>query len=776
MIIQKIATELKVKQSQISAAVQLLDEGATVPFIARYRKEATGALDDTQLRDLQERLVYLRDLEDRRGVILRSIEEQGLLTAALRNQIGDADSKTRLEDLYLPFRPKRRTRAQMAREAGIEPLLKPLLDGSPHSPQQCAESFINTDAGYADSSAVLDGAAAILIERIGEHADLLTRLREQIWQDATLQVKVAKGKEADGAKFRDYFDHREPLKRTPSHRVLAILRGVQEKCLTTRFDLDEHLGHYDALVCSQITFNNQGSCGRWVQDTLAKGLRSKLLPAFEKELMSRLRESAETEAIRVFSRNLKELLLSAPAGMRPTLGLDPGLRTGVKVAVIDGTGKLVAHSTIYPHVPRNAWDRSIDELAKLCSTHRVQLISIGNGTGSRETDALVTDLFKRHPEINAQKVMVSEAGASIYSASELAAREFPNLDVTIRGAVSIARRLQDPLAELVKIEPKAIGVGQYQHDLNQTRLAQGLEAVVEDCVNRVGVDLNTASEALLARISGLTPTLARNIVAYRDEHGAFANRTTLKKVTRLGPKAFEQAAGFLRIANSSQPLDSSSVHPEAYGLVKTIASRHQRALPGLIGDVTFLRSLKPAEYTDSQFGEFTVRDILQELEKPGRDPRPEFRTARFQDGIEQPKDLKVGMSLEGTVTNVANFGAFVDIGVHQDGLVHISQLADRFIKDPHELVKPGDIVQVRVLDVDLERMRIALSMKSESRASATPATSSARSRHQAPTTARNLEHANKRAVPTRARTPDAGNEGTLGQLLRQAQQKNKQRR
>ncbi|WP_421865918.1 Tex family protein [Motiliproteus sp.] len=761
MLHQRIASELQVKPSQVEAAVKLLDEGATVPFIARYRKEVTGALDDSQLRQLQERLTYLRELDDRREVILRSIEEQGLLSGALRAQLMDADSKVRLEDLYLPYRPKRRTKAQMAREAGIEPLLEQLLQGDGQTPEQLAQGYRNADAGYADTEAVLAGAAAILIERISEQADLVSRLRDQIWRDAPLQVLVIKKKAEEGAKFRDYFDHREPLKRVPSHRALAILRGVQEKVLTAKLDLEEQIGHYDSLVSQQVRFAAQGRCGDWVRQTLAKGLRSKLIPQLEKELIGRMREAAEEEAIRVFSRNLKQLLLSAPAGRRPTLGLDPGLRTGVKVAVVDSTGKLVAHSTIYPHVPRNDWDGSIESLAKLCKQHRVELISIGNGTGSRETDALVSDLFKRYPEIKAQKVMVNEAGASVYSASELAANEFPDLDVTIRGAVSIARRLQDPLAELVKIEPKAIGVGQYQHDLNQTNLAYSLDGVVEDCVNQVGVDLNTASEALLARISGLSTTLARNIVAYRDENGAFANRTALKKVARLGPKAFEQAAGFLRIQDGKQPLDGSSVHPEAYDLVKKIAAENNRTLPSLIGDAAFLRNLNPQQYVDDRFGDFTVRDILNELEKPGRDPRPEFKTARFQDGVEKPSDLKPGMRLEGTVTNVANFGAFVDIGVHQDGLVHISQLADRFVKDPQDIVKPGDIVQVRVLEVDLKRQRISLSMKREETGTHQPKTKSNRPKTAAKSSAKGNQQRATSSV------------GTFGQLLQQAQKKTK---
>ena len=781
MIHQQIATELSVKPRQVEAAVQLLDDGATVPFIARYRKEATGALDDAQLRQLQQRLVYLRELENRRGVILASIEEQGKLTDALRKQLEGADSKTRLEDLYLPYKPKRRTKAQQAREAGLEPLLEQLLSGDKRGPEALANGYTNPAAGYADSDAVLDGAAAILIERCAERAELIGQLRERIWRDAVLQVRVVKGKADSGSKFSDYFDHREPLKRTPSHRALAILRGVQEKVLSIKLDLESELAALEGVVCAQVRFNSQSACGRWVRQALVQGLRMKLLPQLEKVLIGRLREAAEAEAIRVFSRNLKELLLSAPAGMRPTLGLDPGLRTGVKAALVDATGKLVAHRTIYPHAPRNDWDGSINTLAKLCTEYGVELISIGNGTGSRETDALVAELLKRHPEVNAQKVMVSEAGASVYSASELASNEFPDLDVSIRGAVSIARRLQDPLAELVKIEPKAIGVGQYQHDVDQKLLAQGLEAVIEDCVNAVGVDLNTASEPLLARISGLSPTLAHNIVAYRDQHGAFNNRSQLKKVTRLGPKAFEQAAGFLRIRNGSQPLDGSSVHPESYGLVKSIAQQHQRPLAGLIGDSDFLRKLRPSDYTDNQFGEYTVRDILQELEKPGRDPRPAFRTARFQEGIEHPKDLKPGMRLEGTVTNVANFGAFVDIGVHQDGLVHISQLADRFVKDPHELVKPGDIVQVRVLEVDLKRKRIGLSMKSEDSAGSARSNRAAAERsgganknqpsaRQSHSQGNSQRGSQQRGQQSKAQA-GGSREGTLGYLLRQAQQR-----
>ncbi len=709
---QIIANAINARPQQVEAAIELLDDGATVPFIARYRKEATGALDDTQLRALQQQLGYLRELEERRQTIISAIDEQGKLDQPLKRALLAADTKTRLEDLYQPFKSKRRTKAQIAREAGLGPLAQQLAQGSERRPDQLAAAFVNPDAGFPDLESVLQGAQAILVEQFGEAAELLGQLRSLLWKQGRLEVSVAKGKEQEGIKFSDYFAHSEPLRNIPSHRLLAILRGRAEGCLKFSLTLEDPQ-QPEARISGHWQLPQRGPCAEWLQTVVQQCWKRKLQPQLEKELIGQAREQAEAAAITVFARNLEALLLAAPAGLKATMGLDPGLRTGVKVAVVDATGKLLDQATIYPHVPRNRWDEAIDTLARLCLKHEVELISIGNGTGSRETDKLAAELLQKHPRIRAQKLLVSEAGASVYSASELAAREFPDLDVSIRGAVSIARRLQDPLAELVKIEPKAIGVGQYQHDVNQTRLAASLDGVVEDCVNAVGVDLNTASEALLGHISGLTPTLARNIVEFRDQQGAFNSRTALKKVPRLGPKAFEQAAGFLRINQGSQPLDGSSVHPEAYGLVKRIAERHQRRLETLIGDTDFLRQLQPTDYTDAQFGEYTVADILKELEKPGRDPRPSFKTARFQDGVETLEDLTPGMRLEGVITNVTNFGAFVDIGVHQDGLVHISALADRFVKDPHELVKAGEIVSVRVLEVDAQRRRIALSMKSE---------------------------------------------------------------
>ncbi|OMH28103.1 Tex family protein [Motiliproteus sp. MSK22-1] len=715
-ISQQIAESINAQSQQVDAAISLLDEGATVPFIARYRKEVTGALDDTQLRQLQTQLVYLRDLNDRRQVIITAIEEQGKLTRELKQQLQEAETKTRLEDLYQPFKSKRRTKAQIAREAGLEPLSQQLLTAPQQSqqpePQQLAVKYLNSEAGFADQDAVLEGAQAILVEQFSEAAELVGKLRNMLWNEGHLEVSVTKGKEQEGAKFRDYFEHSESIRKIPSHRLLAILRGKKESILKTAIRLPEQI-QPENHISQYWQLNHRGPIGVWLQNAVNQCWKRKLQPQLEKELINQSKSQAEEDAILVFARNLKELLLAAPAGFKATLGLDPGLRTGVKVAVVDGTGKLLEHTTIYPHVPRNKWDESISHLASLCKKHQVELISIGNGTGSRETDKLTSELLKKHPEIKAQKLVVSEAGASVYSASELAAKEFPDLDVSIRGAVSIARRLQDPLAELVKIEPKAIGVGQYQHDVNQSQLAHSLDSVVEDCVNNVGVDLNTASEALLGHISGLNTTLARNIVDYRDQHGVFASRTALKKVPRLGPKAFEQAAGFLRITQGKQPLDGSSVHPEAYSLVQQIAGQNQRSLESLIGDESFLRNLNPSNYVNQQFGEYTVKDILKELEKPGRDPRPSFKAARFEEGVEELKDLKAGMKLEGVVTNVTNFGAFVDIGVHQDGLVHISALADRFVKDPYDVVKAGDIVQVRVLDIDIPRRRIALSMKSD---------------------------------------------------------------
>jgi len=700
---QQIAQELQVRPQQVSAAIGLLDEGATVPFIARYRKEVTGALDDTQLRNLHERLGYLRDLNDRRDTVLTSIREQGKLSAELERQIMAADSKGRLEDLYLPYRPKRRTKAQKAREAGLEPLAEQLLEKPSANPPALAQPFVKGDLSSADEA--LEGARQILIERFAEDADLLGNLRNWLQKQGELHVRAAKGKADEHSKFRDYFDYNEPLRKVPSHRALAILRGEQEGVL-------KH------SLLPPTGFENEGSerisrhhrlQGRWLLDCAAQCWKQKLQPQLSSDLLKQLRQQAEAEAINVFARNLKDLLLAAPAGPRTTLALDPGLRTGCKVAVVDATGKLLATDTIYPHAPQKQWDRSLASLSKLVSTHKVELVSVGNGTASRETEQLAKELAQKHSGLTV--VMVSEAGASVYSASENAAKEFPALDVSLRGAVSIGRRLQDPLAELVKIEPKAIGVGQYQHDVDQSQLAHSLDAVVEDCVNHVGVDVNTASVELLTQVAGLNRTTATNIVAHRDENGPFRNRKQLLKVARLGPKAFEQCAGFLRIREGEHPLDNSAVHPESYAVVNEIASQQNCRLEALIGNSQQLNQVN-RQALGEQFGQYTVSDILRELEKPGRDPRPEFRTAKFADGVEKLSDLQPGMKLEGVITNVTNFGAFVDIGVHQDGLVHISQLADRFVSDPHELVKAGDIVQVQVMEVDPHRKRISLTMKS----------------------------------------------------------------
>jgi uncharacterized protein len=726
-ITQRIADELSVHPNQVQAAIDLLDEGATVPFISRYRKEATGSLDDTQMRNLEERLRYLRELEERRSTILKSVAEQGKLTPELERDLLDADSKVRLEDLYLPYKPKRRTKAMIAREAGLEPLAEALLADPMLLPEDAALAYVAADKGVADVKAALEGARHILIEKFSEDAELLGKLREYLWDNGVLKSAVVAGKETEGAKFRDYFDSREPIKAIPSHRALAQLRGRNEGFLQLALVLEEDEAQGRAAPpnrCEQMiarrflkkpSLPQAGEGGRpadkWLMETVRWAWRVKIFLHLDLELTSRLREAAEAEAIRVFARNLHDLLLAAPAGPRTTIGLDPGLRSGVKVAVVDTTGKLVDYATIYPHEPKREWDKSVAVIAALAARHRAELVSIGNGTASRETDKLASEVIKRHPELKLLKLVVSEAGASVYSASELAAREFPDVDVTIRGAVSIARRLQDPLAELVKIDPKSIGVGQYQHDVNQYELARGLDAVVEDCVNKVGVDVNTASAPLLARISGLNATLAGNIVSYRDQHGAFPNRSALKKVPRLGDKTFEQAAGFLRIMSGNNPLDASAVHPEAYPLVERIGARLKVGIKGLIGDSATLRRLAPAEFTDEKFGLPTVKDILAELEKPGRDPRPEFRTATFQEGVEELKDLQPGMILEGVVTNVAAFGAFVDIGVHQDGLVHISALAQKFVKDPHSIVKAGDVVRVKVLEIDPVRHRIALTMR-----------------------------------------------------------------
>lgn len=731
VIEHQIAGELNARPEQVQAAVRLLDEGATVPFIARYRKEVTGGLDDSQLRTLESRLGYLRELADRRQVILRSIEEQGKLTPELARELNDADSKTRLEDLYLPYKPKRRTKGQMAIEAGLEPLADLLLGDPMKDPEQEAVRFLNAEQGITDGKAALDGARYILMERFAEQADLLEKLRDYLWQNATLRARVVAGKEQEGAKFKDYFEHDEPLHKAPSHRVLAMLRGRNEGILNLALVTgeDEGTSPCEGIITHHLRLNLQSRpADKWLQGVVSWTWKIKLSLQMETELIGRIRESAEEEAIKVFAMNLKDLLMAAPAGMRCTMGLDPGIRTGVKVAVVDATGKLVDHATIYPFEPKRQVDQSLKTLSELCQKHKVELISIGNGTASRETDRLVSDLFERYPAAKAQKIVVSEAGASVYSASELASQEFPDLDVSIRGAVSIARRLQDPLAELVKIDPKSIGVGQYQHDVGQSQLARRLDAVVEDCVNAVGVDVNTASVALLNRVSGLSQTLAQNIVAYRDENGAFQHRQQLLKVSRLGPKAFEQCAGFLRIRSGSNPLDGSAVHPESYPVVERILAKLEQTVDSLLGNSSLLRTLKPTDYTDEQFGVPTVTDIIGELDKPGRDPRPEFKTATFKEGVEKISDLVPEMVLEGVVTNVTNFGAFVDIGVHQDGLVHISSLTDRFVKDPREVVKAGDIVRVKVLEVDVPRKRISLTMRLDEKAGQ-PARKPAEPRH-----------------------------------------------
>ena len=714
-IIETISQELSARAAQVEAAVRLLDEGATVPFIARYRKEVTGGLDDTQLRHLEERLGYLRELGERRVAVLKSIEEQGKLTAELQLAIASADTKQRLEDLYLPFKPKRRTKAQIAREAGLEPLADAILADPGQSPEGFAADYLSAEKGVPDVAAALEGARQILMERFAEDPELAGRLRDHLWEHGILVSKVVEGKEEEGNKFSDYFDYREPIAKVPSHRALAFFRGRNQGVLT--LDLLSGEGEDPDAVCRGLIANrfgirHQGRPGDdWLAETVRKTWRVKLLTRLDLELKGRVLESAEEEAIRVFGLNLKALLLAAPAGRLATLGLDPGLRTGVKVAVVDETGKVAATDTIYPHVPKNQWDASIARLAALAKQHGVKLVSIGNGTASRETDKLARELIQRHPELGLRSLVVSEAGASVYSASEFASKELPGLDVSLRGAVSIARRLQDPLAELVKIEPKAIGVGQYQHDVNQGRLARTLDAVVEDCVNAVGVDLNTASVPLLTQVSGLNRTLAENIVQFREANGAFPNRKKLMAVPRFGDKAFQQSAGFLRVPDGDEPLDGSAVHPEAYPLVRRIVEFTGKDIRGLIGDAATLRRLDPQRFIDERFGLPTVKDILAELEKPGRDPRPEFKTAQFKEGVETLKDLAPDMILEGTVTNVTNFGAFVDIGVHQDGLVHISVLADRFVKDPHEVVKSGDLVKVKVMEVDLARKRIALSMR-----------------------------------------------------------------
>ena len=716
----RIAKTVGARVDQVRAAVTLLDEGATVPFIARYRKEATGGLDDTQLRDLQEQLIYQRELEERRAAILTALSESGKLTEELERDIWGADTKQRLEDLYLPFKPKRRTRAQIAREAGLEPLAKLLWEDPLRDPETEAEAFVNADKGVADVRAALDGARDILAEIFYENADMLEELREFLWKKAYLVSKVVPEKETDlaAAKYSDYFDYDEPIETVPSHRALAVFRGRQEGLLTVKVLLTEEEEALPVHPCQELIARAHGikNLGRpadvWLASVVRWCWRVKCLASVEGDLLTRLRERAETEAIGVFGTNLKDLLLAAPAGHKGVIGLDPGIRTGVKVAVISDTGAVLDTTVIYPHEPRRDWEGSIQTLARLARKYGSKLISIGNGTASRETDKLAGDLIARHPELGLAKIVVSEAGASVYSASAAAAAELPDLDVSYRGAVSIARRLQDPLAELVKIDPKAIGVGQYQHDVNQLELARKLDAVVEDCVNAVGVDVNTASAALLVRVAGLSSLQAKSIVSWREKNGAFAARKALLDVPRLGPKTFEQAAGFLRIPDAVDPLDASGVHPEAYPVVQRIVEKTGLSVNKLIGNHEVLSRLKASDYTDEQFGVPTVTDILKELEKPGRDPRPEFKTAKFQEGVHEIKDLVPGMMLEGVVSNVAAFGAFVDIGVHQDGLVHVSELSDRFVRDPREVVKVGDIVRVRVLDVDVARKRISLSMRS----------------------------------------------------------------
>jgi len=730
---QRIAGELGVGERQVVAAVELLDGGATVPFIARYRKEVTGTLDDAQLRTLEERLRYLRELEERRTAILESIRAQGKLDDELEARILEADSKARLEDIYLPFKPKRRTKAQIAREAGLEPLAEALLVDPTLDPRATAEGFVDDGKGVADADAALEGARAILVERMGEDADLIGALRERMWSRGRVAARVREGKETEGAKFADYFEFAEPYTKLPSHRILALFRGEHEEVLDLAFESDPEpeaeaevetaaagLNGYEVQVANAFDIADRGrAADGWLLETVRWAWRTRILVHLRIDLRARLWQAAEDEAVRVFATNLRDLLLASPAGPRPTMGLDPGFRTGVKVAVVDATGKVAATGTIYPHVPQRRWDESLAALARLAAAHHVELVAIGNGTASRETDKLAAELIHKHPELKLTKVMVSEAGASVYSASAYASQELPALDVSLRGAVSIARRLQDPLAELVKIEPRSIGVGQYQHDLAEGKLSRSLDAVVEDCVNAVGVDLNTASVPLLRRVSGITETLAANIVVHRDSNGPFRSRRALKQVPRLGPKAFEQCAGFLRIRGGDDPLDASAVHPEAYPVVRNILAATTGEVATLIGNRTALRALKPGDFVTDAFGLPTVTDILAELEKPGRDPRPLFKTATFAEGVETLEDLRAGMLLEGVVTNVAAFGAFVDIGVHQDGLVHISAMSNRYVADPREIVKPGDVVRVKVLDADIPRKRIALTLRLEDEASQT---------------------------------------------------------
>ena len=771
----KIAEELGVREQQVSASVALLDEGATVPFMSRYRKEVTGGLDDLQLRDLELRLRYLRELQDRKQAIIASIAEQDKLTPQLEAKINAAQTKSLIEDLYLPFKPKRRTKAMIAIEAGIEPLADQLLADPALDPEATANGFLNSEAGFADARAVLDGAKQILMERFAENAELTGQLRSYLWEEGVLQSRVVEGKEEEAAKFRDYFDYDEPLKRVPSHRALAIFRGRKETFLhsaiatpaavanadKTRTEIVPE--HAERMIAQTFNIQDQGrAADKWLAEVVKWTWKIKLLTRLELDLMGQLRDSAEEEAIRVFAENMKAILLASPAGNKVTMGLDPGLRTGVKVSLVDATGKYLEDTAIYPHAPKNQWDQSIATLAALCEKHGVQLVAIGNGTASRETDKLAGELIKRHPQLKLQKAMVNEAGASVYSASDIAREEFPELDVTVRGAISIARRLQDPLAELVKIEPKSIGVGQYQHDVSQMKLGHSLDAVVEDCVNAVGVDVNMASAPLLRRVAGLSTSIANNIVAHRNNHGAFKTRQELKAVPRFGEKSFEQAAGFLRIVGGDNPLDASAVHPESYSVVERIGEAGKKELVELLGNTTFLKSVDAKAFVDDRFGLPTVTDILAELDKPGRDPRPEFKTADFKEGVEKIADLVEGMTLEGVITNVTNFGAFVDVGVHQDGLVHISALADTFVKNPHTVVKTGDVVKVKVMEVDVKRQRIGLSMRLDDDPAARKAQGASDRSEAARTSARGKSQS-RQTAPVKT--------GTLGDLLKGAMKK-----
>jgi len=752
-IAHRIAQELQVKPQQVNATIALIDEGSTIPFIARYRKEVTGSLDDVQLRSLEERLRYLRELEARRVTILSSVNEQGKLTDSLEKQLRSASTKGELEDLYLPYKTKRRTKGQIAIEAGLEPLALSLFEQPVLDPETQAHSFVNTEKGVDDIQSALNGAKYILMEKFSEDARLLQQLKHDMWEQGLLQSQVIEAEKAKGEKFQDYFDYQEAIKKVPSHRALALFRGRNEGILNVSIVTDNYdpsdrssIHPFEGKVAAHFGIQDKGrAADTWLKEVVRWTWRVKLNLHIETDLLGRLRELAEKVAIDVFGDNMKDLLLAAPAGAKATLGLDPGLRTGVKLAVIDETGKHVDHATIYPHAPKNQWDASIETIAKLCKQHQVKLLSIGNGTASRETDKLAAELMKRYPELKLTRITVSEAGASVYSASEFASKEFPDLDVTIRGAVSIARRLQDPLAELVKIEPKAIGVGQYQHDVSQVQLNRSLGTIIEDCVNAVGVDVNTASAPLLAKVSGLSQTIASNIVDFRDQNGRFTKRDTLKKVPRLGPKAFEQCAGFLRIRAGENPLDASAVHPESYKTVNAIAKKSKLSLEQLVGNTTLLKQLSANDFISEEAGIITVQDILSELAKPGRDPRPEFKFAEFKEGVETMSDLKPGMILEGAVTNVTHFGAFVDIGVHQDGLVHISALADKFVKDPRDVVKTGDIVKVKVIEVEIQRKRIALSMKMSDEAHSSKTKSSETEKPQ--------QSRHQKSVPARSEAP-----------------------